>query len=100
MKNYQFHMSLHRRGLDHSKLAARAGITSRTHLTRVLGNYNGRGRETRVKLFPFLTRDEIHWLGWDAEYSRWMKLQPVEQSSMGNICQRFGQNPLIAGVSS
>jgi len=78
--NWPLYKSMHARQLTQVKLAALAGI-NRSVLARILTNEPGRGKRTRVKLFPHLTREEIHLLGWDEEFNRWQ----VEQCAMGNF---------------
>lgn len=73
MKNWQFYRALKSRGLTAQKLAKQVGC-GRSHLSQVLNNKPGRGGQTRRKLRPLLTPEEIQLLGW-----------PLEQSSTGNI---------------
>lgn len=59
--------SLHERGMTQKKLAALTGC-GRSHLSQVLSNKKGRGGQTRRKLIPHLTLEEIFMLGWAAEW--------------------------------
>lgn len=77
MLNREFQTSLRRRRMNHARLAESIGVT-RSVLTRVLASKPGqlgRGKETRPKLFPLLTRHEIVLLGWLDEYLAWLNRQ-------------------------
>lgn len=87
--NWPLYRSLHARGLTQAKLAALAGIKTRSVLARILTNEPGRGKETRGKLAPHLTAEEWGMLGWPFE--EWQKnratsvgAEPVEQTSTEN----------------
>lgn len=77
--NYPLYRSFHGRGLTQERLAALVGI-NRSHLARILTNQPGRGKETRPKIIPHLTADELKILGWQ-----------VEQSSTSNIVPSTAQ---------
>lgn len=77
---------MHGRGLTQAKLSELTGI-HRTVLARILTNEHGRGKESRVKIFPHLVTAEIDSLGWRSEYAAWW-LQTTGQtlpSSTQNI---------------
>lgn len=77
--NDALYKSFHRRGLTQAKLAALTGV-NRSVLARILCNYPGRGKETRPKIIPFLTPEELQTLGWTDGTTA----NPVEQRSTGN----------------
>ena len=84
--NIPLYTSFRRRGLSQVKLAALCGI-NRSVLARILTNEPGRGKDSRVKIFPHLVTAEIDALGWREEYAAWWQKttgQPLEQSSTGN----------------
>lgn len=68
--NWAFNKSLQARGLNQTSLAAAVNC-SRSHLCQVLNNREGRGGQTRRKLFAHLTVDEITALGWRDEFDEW-----------------------------
>ncbi len=70
MKNWAFNKSLQARGLN-QKLLADLINCGRPHLCMTLSNLPGRGGQTRRKLFPFLTVEEITLLGWRQEFEAW-----------------------------
>ena len=89
MRNEALQRSLRRRGMTHAKLAAAAGL-NRSVVTRMLAcrpgeRYQGqeRGKETRVRLFPHLTGEEIDHLGWGKAIDEWLErpAKQVEQCS-------------------
>ena len=88
--NWPLFKSFRARGLTQAKLSALCGI-NRSVLSRILTNEHGRGKESRVKIFPHLVTKEIDALGWREEYAAWWlattgkPLPPMEQSSTGNI---------------
>lgn len=61
-----FYELLHRRHLTVEQLAEAIG-SERSHLVRVLRRYPSRGGNTRRRLAPLLTADELAALGWDAD---------------------------------
>lgn len=64
MKSYLLHRLLHARGENTTTLAAKI-CSSRTHVGQVLNNDPGRGGQTRRKLAPLLTPEELALAGWD-----------------------------------
>lgn len=66
-------LSFRNRGMTLQKLAGLIGQTSHVHLSKVLNNRHG--KETRPKLFPHLTAEEIRLLGWTTEYEAWRSTQ-------------------------
>lgn len=80
--NWDLYRSFHARGLTQVKLAALTGI-HRSVLAQILTNTPGRGKETRVKLFPHLTEEEIRLLGWQREYHAWTATSPQPSPHMG-----------------
>lgn len=88
--NYPLYRSLHARGLTQAKLAELTGI-NRSVLARILTNEPGRGKESRVKLFPHLLRYETLLLGWEQEFLLWRrqererKFWSQKKSSTSNI---------------
>lgn len=79
-------LSFRERSMTLEKLAGLIGQTSHVHLSKVLNNLPNYGRETRPKLFPHLTAEEIRLLGWTTEYEAWRRSTqnnvptPVNQS--------------------
>jgi len=59
-----FKMLLHRRKMTINRLAKLAGV-GRSHLSQVLNGVKGRGGQTRRKVAPLLTAEELTKLGWD-----------------------------------
>ncbi len=78
--NWPLYRSMHGRCLTQVKLAALTGI-HRSVLARILTNEPGRGKESRVKIFPHLLAGEIVMLGWQQEYAIWLQDtgQPVDK---------------------
>lgn len=68
-------LSFRSRGLTLQKLAAKLGQTSHVHLSKVLNNVPHYGKETRPKLFPHLTTEDIRLLGWTPQYDAWRSTQ-------------------------
>lgn len=68
--NWDFNKSLRARGLNQTSLAAAINC-SRSHLCQVLNNRDGRGGQTRRKLWAYLTVEEIVSLGWQEEFDEW-----------------------------
>lgn len=64
-------LSFRARGMTLKKLAACIGQTSHVHLSKVLNNKPNHGKETRAKLFPHLTAEEIRLLGWTTKHDSW-----------------------------
>lgn len=94
MVNDPLYRSFHARGLTQERLAELTGI-NRSVLARILTNEPGRGKESRVKLFPHLVTAEIRALGWWDEYAAWWlkttgkPLPDMEQSSTQNIVPSY-----------
>ena len=78
MRNYEFMRALHSRSMSLQKLAEAIGLTSHTHVSKVISGRPGRGKWTRRRLAPLLTPRELELLGWDANGNL------VAQSSTGN----------------
>lgn len=76
-KKPEFYRLLRERGLFITDLGKAAGV-GQSHLSQVINDYWGpaakpnRGKHTRIKLFPWLTREEIDALGWTEEFVRWL----------------------------
>jgi hypothetical protein len=64
VKNWPFFKSIHGRGETVETLAVKIH-SSRSHVNQVLANKPGRGGQTRKKLIPLLTDEEIAALGWE-----------------------------------
>jgi len=82
MKNWKFHRLLHSRfdektgaRMTTTLLAEQAG-TGRCHLSQVINSVPGRGSQTRRRLFPHLTYEEIQALGWERAYELWFRHRP------------------------
>jgi transcriptional regulator with XRE-family HTH domain len=76
--NYPLYRSLHVRGLTQEKLSALTGI-ERSVLARILTNQPGRGKQSRQKIIPHLTPEEIEILGWQVEQSSTSNIVPSEK---------------------
>ena len=74
MKNWEFHRSLHGRGMTHQKIAAAVGLR-RAQVSKAIAGLRG-GASAREKIAPMLTLEEKISLGW---------LYTTSTCSTGNI---------------
>lgn len=75
MKNWDFHQSLHARGMTHEKIAAATGL-SRPQVSKAIAGIVG-GFAAREKIAAVLTLEEVLMLGWP--------FTTTTTSSTGNI---------------